>query len=187
MSRLYSLKEIREILDKQGSPIPDGTLRNYRDSFQSFLPAKGTGMNKRYHEDSIEVFKFIRSLKRERRLDTYQIRSELSKFKAGLPGIDDDSNSAPSSLQTADGVHQKLDSIINRFELLEQSQNNLETRSKLLVDQVTRILSIIQQKILQDQKSSALTKDFLETRLGELKEELQKIEDLILMKKQQLM
>lgn len=184
MSRLYSLKEIREILDKQGAPIPDGTLRNYRDSFQSFLPSEGTGMNKRYHGDSIEVFKFIRSLKKERRLDTYQIRSELSKFKAGLPGIDNDSDSAPSSLQTADGVHQKLDSIINRFELLEQSQNNLETRSKLLIDHITRILSILQQKIVQDQKSSALTKDIFETKLGELKEELRKIEDLILMEKQ---
>jgi len=75
--RLYSLKEIRQILLREGIYIPDGTLRNYRDEFGDLLEKEGSGRFTRYHINSLNIFKEIRKLRAEQHLDGGQIREHI--------------------------------------------------------------------------------------------------------------
>jgi hypothetical protein len=170
MSCLYSLKEIRSILEAQGIPIPDGTLRNYRDAFQDFLPSEGTGRQRRYFEESLGVFKHIRELRKGKHLDNHQVRAELSRLAVGSTG-----SMAITPAGDADpDLQRQFNDVFERLERLELVSAAIEARTKPLMDNVTRILSILQQKLIQDQKAPAITKDFLTKQFADLNEYLEK-------------
>lgn len=148
MEKLYSLKEIREILDSEGAGIPDGTLRNYRDNFKEFLKSKGKGRLERYYKDSIDIFKTIRKLRSELKYDNEQIRREL----ASIYNVD-------IEYKEPVDVEEALRSLLDRTGLIEKRINDLEGLleniyylTKLQYDMSTKVLSVTQQKISGDQK-----------------------------------
>ncbi len=148
MEKLYSLKEIRELLDSEGMGIPDGTLRNYRDNFKEFLKSKGKGRLERYSKTSIDVFKTIRRFRTEYKYDNDQIRKELAKIYE----VDIDYREPLDVEEALRSLIAKSDSFEKQIKKLEELLDNIYYLTKLQYDMSTKVLSVTQQKIAQDQK-----------------------------------
>lgn len=67
-----TLKDIAQMLD-----LPESTLRKYRDAYTQFIPYVGSGRERRYREDSVEVFRMIRDCRVEKHLSWEDTEKEL--------------------------------------------------------------------------------------------------------------
>jgi len=175
MSRLYSLKQIREILHEQGMHIPDGTLRNYRDDFMDLLPHEGQGRFARYHEDALEIFKDIRRFRNDLRLDNGEIRRRLMErmTRSSGPGVEQTPDHAdpvpdgtPQAGETAAPQAQAANMAAAQQILAQAAKTgelagNIDLRTRYLLDSNTKILSVLQRKYAEDNKIvQSLREDF---------------------------
>ena len=71
---LLTLKDIALELD-----LPESTLRKYRDAFPEFVPTVGSGRERKYRRDAVDVFVAIRKCRTEDHLsweDTAELLSQ---------------------------------------------------------------------------------------------------------------
>lgn len=178
MSQLYSLKEIREILDTQGVHIPDGTMRNYRDDFMDLLPHQGQGRFARYHEDALGIFKNIRHYRQVLRLDTGEIRQRLAQelsdadSQAGetapAPAAPDHSGApVPAGVPVTDP--EQTGRILDQAARTADLAANIDLRTRYLLDGNTRILSVLQKKYVEDDKKIQSLREELNSSLQALR------------------
>ena len=158
MSRLYSLKEIREIFDAEGFHIPDGTLRNYRDTFAEFLLFEGKGRFARYHEDSLEIFRKIRSYRTEHCLDNDEIKRRLTEemppekreqLERFLKTKNAGGGMAPGAgAETEEPAGGPISDMIE----------DIDIRTRILLENNTKISALLQEKFSNDQGLPQLLK-----------------------------
>jgi len=80
------LLTLKEIAIKLG--LPESTLRKYRDTYPQFIPYVGSGRDRRYKEDAIEVFKAIRDFRDEQHLSWDDTERELAaKFPINADAV----------------------------------------------------------------------------------------------------
>lgn len=71
---LLTLKQVAERLD-----LPESTLRKYRDAYVKHIPCVGSGRERKYREETVEVFKLIRDCRAELHLSWEDTEKELAK------------------------------------------------------------------------------------------------------------
>ena len=178
MPRLYSLKEIRQLLREQGVPVPDGTLRNYRDTFLEFLPYEGKGRFARYHEDSLEIFKKIRLYRSEDCLDNASIRRKLAEeFGILNPEHEpfehvQEAGPAPDSPMNTPATG-PVDAVMvqARGDEMARFLKNIETRTRILIDDNAKILYILKEKNRTDDRKLDLLKQEINTMIDQIRSE----------------
>jgi len=71
-NELMTLKDIAQRLE-----LPESTLRKYRDAYPQFIPYVGSGRERRYREDAVEVFRAIRDCRVEKHLSWEDTERDL--------------------------------------------------------------------------------------------------------------
>ncbi|MFA6448455.1 MAG: MerR family transcriptional regulator [bacterium] len=80
---LMTLKDIAQMLG-----LPESTLRKYRDAYPQSVPYVGSGRERRYREDAVEVFKAIRDCRVDRHLSWEDTERELvSRFPVNADAL----------------------------------------------------------------------------------------------------
>ncbi len=66
---------LKDIAQRLG--LPESTLRKYRDAYPQFIPYVGSGRERRYREDAVEVFRAIRDCRVDRHLSWEDTERDL--------------------------------------------------------------------------------------------------------------
>lgn len=168
MDKLYSLKDIRVILESEGRPIPDGTLRNYRDTFLDLLVFQGKGRFSRYHEESIGIFRRIRELRIDEHLDNNEIRARLVReFQCETLESPEGRNNDGlyQSGATAHAADPAPDSQLSR---LAGQVQEIHEKTMSMHDTNEQILQYLKEKLHRSEELTGLMKRNLELRMSEL-------------------
>lgn len=160
--KLYSLKEIRQVLEREGIHIPDGTLRNYRDAFDNLLIKEGSGRFTRYHKESIEIFKEIRRLRLVEHLDDSQIRERITAMYG---------TAAPDTGITREETVQAP--AAPEVGALAEMIQNIDIRTKIIQDSLVKLVSLVQQQMIDGGSRDAALAGELKSTLASLKNTVQ--------------
>ncbi|HOO55561.1 MAG TPA: MerR family transcriptional regulator [bacterium] len=105
---LYTLKEIAQQLE-----LPESTLRKYRDTYPQFIPYVGSGRERKYRIEAIDVFKAIRDCRVERHLSWDDTEKKLMDRFPMNP--DEMAKKAVVTEQEANVFLERVEEAVNRL------------------------------------------------------------------------
>jgi hypothetical protein len=76
MTEQQGLMTLKDIAARLG--LPESSLRKYRDVFPQFIPSVGTGRDRRYRDEAVEVFRTIREMREVSHLAWEDMESRLA-------------------------------------------------------------------------------------------------------------
>jgi DNA-binding transcriptional MerR regulator len=129
--------------------IPESTIRFYRDRFSSFIPVVGTGRNKRYRPEAVEVLQYIAEAYK-RNEPQWQIEESLGRMVAiNIEATDETAMIAAATQQ------QHSQDLTEQFKtVLGQMATAMEVMSiqKQEIYQLQQHVANIEEKQLQQQE-----------------------------------
>lgn len=118
---LLTLKQVAEKLD-----LPESTLRKYRDAYIKYIPFVGSGRERKYRQESVEVFGAIRDCRSDKHLSWDDTESELGKR---FPIMDPGGTVSEASIneERMDEMFDRLDEAMERMDKMGRRQEFLLT------------------------------------------------------------
>lgn len=118
---LLTLKQVAEKLD-----LPESTLRKYRDAYTKYIPFVGSGRERKYRVESVDVFGMIRDCRSEKHLSWEDTEKELGKQ---FPVMDPGGVVSEASLQEEriGELFDHLEEMMNRVDKMGRRQEFLLT------------------------------------------------------------
>lgn len=129
--------------------IPESTIRFYRDRFSSFIPVIGTGRNKRYRPEAVQVLHYIAEAYK-RNEPQWQVEEALGRMVAVNIEVTD-----VSAMTTAAAQQQQSYDLTEQFKsVLGQMATAMEVMAiqKQEISQLQRHVADIEEKQLQQEE-----------------------------------
>jgi DNA-binding transcriptional MerR regulator len=110
--------------------IPESTLRSWRDRFDGFIPATGTGRKKRYKPEAVDVLRSIAEMSAEG-LTANDIAERLSLSYQRVIDISDNSSSEPQQRNVALEAYGIQSNLAKITAMIEQMMLQQAEREKM--------------------------------------------------------
>lgn len=119
--KTYSLADISRILGR-----PRSTAAYWADNFQAYLPTVGSGRNKRYKHNAIELFQIIERMK-EANEPNEMVEDELSIHSKEILVPDEQDEKQPLYNEIIDGYKHMVEAFKQQDEKRKQEFDELKT------------------------------------------------------------
>jgi DNA-binding transcriptional MerR regulator len=129
LNKLLTIKDIAQALN-----IPESTARYYRDKWPEYVPTVGTGRNKRYKPEALEVLRLIAEGLRNGRSAT-EIENELSLKYQTITDIEPEPQQLPQQRSSSLELYRQD---IDSRQDLAAAINALVEQNKILIEELQR-------------------------------------------------